>query len=220
MFADAVAVGAALRRLAAIKTYDDVPALAFPNCACEFTVVVRPAEDDDDDDDQRQHVCVSVHAAAPSLYDDADDADDVTRRVVLRALDLEVAAGTVGLPRARHNEDDELVSKMYDVRVVPYDFEAEGPATEELMETMNAVHAYRLCPCQKQLIKDGRSECVMCDMVGGERAKCVICFGSSPITNMRRLSCCAAAISHPSCMEEWLCKSRTCPMCRAPQPNI
>jgi hypothetical protein len=95
--------------------------------------------------------------------------------------------------------------------------DAEGVAN-----VINEVYHWKICPCQRYVIKDDAPVCMFCQMTsvpeGRQAVFCAICHEDGPRMHMRCQPCCAQLL-HRRCLDSWRNASgdERCPLCRQDQ---
>ena len=112
--------------------------------------------------------------------------------------------------------------------VESWEFDKKVPDDDELTEMVdyvNKVHGYKICPCAKYFIKDGRDLCYFCELTATDtsmhREACPICISDGYAMHMKTTSCCSQKV-HTECARAWSLKggTNTCALCRAPTSDI
>lgn len=121
------------------------------------------------------------------------------------------------------NESDDLVYRDF---AIESDASPHSLDVSKAMDILNAHYEIRICPCNRQLIKDGHDMCFYCHMTASSdelhKVMCTICHQETPRVTLRQQQCCKQ-LMHPLCLGRWhhseaSCAEpsrRTCPMCRA-----
>jgi hypothetical protein len=92
---------------------------------------------------------------------------------------------------------------------------------EEIRDAINESRGYKICPCSKYFIKDGKPLCLFCHLTATppdfEAAECPICMDDGLAMHMKPTKCCDKMV-HRECLRTWGLKSNTdkCPLCRQP----
>lgn len=99
------------------------------------------------------------------------------------------------------------------------DFGIEEAA--KVQHAVNRTYLYRVCPCNKYLIKDDGAVCLFCQMTATPESRrwhfCPICCEEGREMHMALQPCCAQRL-HSRCLDTWIHKSGDdrCPLCRQP----
>jgi hypothetical protein len=96
---------------------------------------------------------------------------------------------------------------------------AKADSTEvlEAIKNVNACYEYRLCPCNKYVIKDAHAMCFYCHMTAVNSdmnlETCTICHEETHKIAMRPQPCCKQYM-HTRCINTWNNLNPNCPICR------
>lgn len=91
---------------------------------------------------------------------------------------------------------------------------------KEMMDYVNATYKYKICPCAKYFIKDGKDMCVFCELTASQddlkKESCPICLSDGYTMHMKKTKCCSQTV-HKDCAKTWSLKGNTdkCALCRA-----
>ena len=112
------------------------------------------------------------------------------------------------------DEDEFLLEDFY----IPADATPTSKEVIEAIAIVNMCHGYKVCPCNKYMIRDGHQMCLFCNMTADEESMkmdtCVICYEDTPKMGMHPQACCGQTM-HRRCLDAWYGHSLTCPICRA-----
>lgn len=118
------------------------------------------------------------------------------------------------------NDNDELIYREFSIDV---DASPHSLDVEKAMGILNMHYDIRICPCNRQMIKDGYDMCFYCHMTASSselhKVMCTICHQETPRVTMQQQRCCKQYM-HPLCLGRWHQSEAsgtdpTCPMCRA-----
>lgn len=112
-------------------------------------------------------------------------------------------------------DDDWFVVDSFEY---PTTLDADSVAVKQAR--VNAVWKWRMCQCAKYFVKHpSHAECYFCAMSAPEEGdasaiECPICLKTSAALRMNRTSTCCNQFIHSLCLERWIEKNPTCPLCR------
>jgi hypothetical protein len=121
-------------------------------------------------------------------------------------------------------QEDDSSARIY----VLEQFELDKPEPDKddidaFVNSVNQTVKYKICPCDKYLIKDGDLKCFYCEMTATDEdlalQECPICSDEGLAMHMKKTSCCGKDV-HRSCAIKWaleqLKKSEktSCALCR------
>lgn len=151
-----------------------------------------------------------------------DDQDDISFDVSVVIEDEPPA-----IERAMKNEIDIMEDESGCLVIEEYSFMLEDTETlNNVVEFLNAVDLWCVCPCGEYLIKDNGKMCYYCEMTAEkpdptqEDIFCPICHESGHARWMMNTSCCKQKM-HRKCRETCIASAglrlqdAQCPMCRA-----
>lgn len=126
------------------------------------------------------------------------------------------------------DEDDSLIAKVLELEHDGYfdeptmfvleSYEVAGDAGP-VVEKLNEVHKYKVCPCARYLIKDQADICLFCQLTAApgacDKQFCPICHDDGIKAHMTTQACCDQPL-HLACLATWRDQGKsTCPLCRA-----
>jgi hypothetical protein len=152
---------------------------------------------------------------------------DITYRM---AFDIDIVYDEDTDPTGAYHQllVNECMETEEDVfNVVSFDICKDAEPTSEdvtrAIKLVNECHSYRLCPCNKYMIRDDHPMCFHCHMTATEAdmkiETCTICHEETPRIGMKPQPCCKQYM-HTRCIETWYnssaSKNPRCPICREP----
>ncbi len=103
-----------------------------------------------------------------------------------------------------------------------FEFLKQDPDREDvrtMMDLVNKTYWYKVCPCQKYLIKDRSDLCFFCELTATPedltKDTCPICLEDAYMMHLKKTPCCSQLV-HRGCIKEWSVKGKTdkCALCR------
>ena len=122
-----------------------------------------------------------------------------------------------------HDVQTDEFSDCYDLETfeLPKDGPIDDEELQEMIDLVNKTYAYKICPCDKYLIKDKADLCFFCEATGDEaglrKEQCPICLDDGYMMHLKKTSCCGQLV-HRRCTKQWSNAGKTdkCALCRGP----
>ncbi len=167
-----------------------------------FEVETVAADVADKEDDLAAEVYVEIYAFAPWVSDD-QGFDKVIEAVLQREFGPDYDDDTGG----------------FSVDSVHLETVREERDVTKLMDTLNRLHRWSLCPCTRHIVFDEAPMCLLCQAMATRESSvvledpCIICLQDCMAMHAARTPCCDK-LMHRLCARRHEQNSTKCPACR------